>query len=902
MKICKIKSCILLAEISTIILLLSCSNAVEEVSKPSQLKIIHQPKSVSASDGASAAFSADASGPATINYQWRKNGGNISGATSNKHIIPRVSMADNGVVFDVIISSGTSQLISNPATLTVREAVPTIISQPSSIDTLIGGDATFRVATSGTPPITFQWYRDGVELAGETNSTYTITEVSLNDDGAIFTVIAKNSTGKTTSNSAELGLKQFSLNISVSGLKIDSTIKIQNGNGEITTFKEDGTNNFIVRIRDGSDFDINISSQPETPPQNCFLINDSGRGTIRSADTSIYISCLNEVAPLFPAVGANWNDYVLKSNSSVTQMEGVTCSATNNYFDCINGGELRHVTVHGLQSCNGVDAKDKLNAFIWECDQVNSNEIRFISYRLNSNTSLSDLVDFPFSTWKENRLIITNNSTIYGETPSSIWWGNSIASVPASGVLDIPGTVYLANINSKIPVSIVADKVSLLIKPKLALTLTNNAESVVSATGQKYLWIEGDIRANKSTYGLYFRNTSNSRVQKMNVFGLSTNRAAESSTEAVYLWGSFGNYFNSINTINASSKGINLTDSSSNNIFQNINSTNNGEGITITGSSNNVFTNITIANNSTNGIRLSSNSTSNSFINSVLSSNHTGLTDESTGFNLLINTAAFNNSYSGVTLLGTRGTILNITTAHNGNINPQNVTEGYGILTSKENYYTGIFQMGNNLDSDCRTIGFGIIYYGIVDDTCVANGLSDHQTPVPDINLSNTFIGQVITDDRQNSSDRSGSQSASQILDWVSFESDFRFWGQQGSSSLFPNPDQQRRCGYLDSCQILDLSLKNNDVVLRETLTVPTGDDIATHTWSGDTSVRFLRNCIEVIGDKIGNENGLCESNEACIYTPNIGDYQGHGNLIELIFAPGQLSNISLYRYESNGF
>ncbi len=52
-----------------------------------------------------------------------------------------------------------------------------------------------------------------------------------------------------------------------------------------------------------------------------------------------------------------------------------------------------------------------------------------------------------------------------------------------------------------------------------------------------------------------------------------------------------------------------------------------------------------------------------------------------------------------------------------------------------------------------------------------------------------------------------------------------------------------------------------------------------THTWADTTSSTFLRNAVEITG----NGNGLCESNETCLYTPNMGAYQGFGKIEELL-------------------
>jgi hypothetical protein len=51
-------------------------------------------------------------------------------------------------------------------------------------------------------------------------------------------------------------------------------------------------------------------------------------------------------------------------------------------------------------------------------------------------------------------------------------------------------------------------------------------------------------------------------------------------------------------------------------------------------------------------------------------------------------------------------------------------------------------------------------------------------------------------------------------------------------------------------------------------------------------------------------ENGICESNEACIYAPNVGAYQGHGDYKgngTCLFVDGTISNVIMYSYPKNG-
>lgn len=53
-----------------------------------------------------------------------------------------------------------------------------------------------------------------------------------------------------------------------------------------------------------------------------------------------------------------------------------------------------------------------------------------------------------------------------------------------------------------------------------------------------------------------------------------------------------------------------------------------------------------------------------------------------------------------------------------------------------------------------------------------------------------------------------------------------------------------------------------------------------------------------------GNENGLCESGETCVYQPNFGAYAGEGALIGPCHYDdrgGPVTAVTLYAHETNG-
>ncbi len=78
------------------------------------------------------------------------------------------------------------------------------VTQPANQTVLVGQTASFSVTASGTGPLTYQWYKNGVAIAGATSSTYATPPTTTGDSGAVFTVTVSNSTGSATSGPATL--------------------------------------------------------------------------------------------------------------------------------------------------------------------------------------------------------------------------------------------------------------------------------------------------------------------------------------------------------------------------------------------------------------------------------------------------------------------------------------------------------------------------------------------------------------------------------------------------------------------------------------------------------------------------------------------------------------------------
>jgi glucose/arabinose dehydrogenase len=130
--------------------------------------ITSQPQSISVAQGQSASFSVTATGNPAPSYQWRRNGANISGATSPTYSISNVQPSHAGQ-YSVVVNNNTGTVTSNNATLTVTAPntlpVATITSPvngaPFRAGSTISFSGTGTDAEDGAlPASSFEWWVD----------------------------------------------------------------------------------------------------------------------------------------------------------------------------------------------------------------------------------------------------------------------------------------------------------------------------------------------------------------------------------------------------------------------------------------------------------------------------------------------------------------------------------------------------------------------------------------------------------------------------------------------------------------------------------------------------------------------------------------------------------------------
>ncbi len=93
-------------------------------------------------------------------------------------------------------------LIAESGATNVR---PVIATQPTSQNGFVGGNAVFSVGVISLPSTTNQWFWKGNALAGQTNATLTLTNLSLANAGG-YSVVVGNIYGTTNSTSATLAV------------------------------------------------------------------------------------------------------------------------------------------------------------------------------------------------------------------------------------------------------------------------------------------------------------------------------------------------------------------------------------------------------------------------------------------------------------------------------------------------------------------------------------------------------------------------------------------------------------------------------------------------------------------------------------------------------------------------
>lgn len=119
-----------------------------------------------------------------------------------------------------ILGDGTGdQAFTVPAIVTGTTVdsggAPVIIRQPVSLAVFVGQTVTFTVKAISGDPMTYQWYKNGVAIAGATSTNYIIGSVQTTAQASYY-VIVSNAYGTATSSTVNLTVSQPTPGVSYS--------------------------------------------------------------------------------------------------------------------------------------------------------------------------------------------------------------------------------------------------------------------------------------------------------------------------------------------------------------------------------------------------------------------------------------------------------------------------------------------------------------------------------------------------------------------------------------------------------------------------------------------------------------------------------------------------------------
>jgi hypothetical protein len=157
------------------------TNPQSSASRLEAPSITGQPQDVIAVQGSNIVLSVTANGTAPRAYQWYFNGNVLPGANSASLPLFHVDQPDAGL-YRVSVWNQAGFALSREARLTIN-LPPRILAQPQPQSVNSNAPATFNVTAIGTGVVRYQWQFNGANLPNATNSSFTVSNSLLGDEG-----------------------------------------------------------------------------------------------------------------------------------------------------------------------------------------------------------------------------------------------------------------------------------------------------------------------------------------------------------------------------------------------------------------------------------------------------------------------------------------------------------------------------------------------------------------------------------------------------------------------------------------------------------------------------------------------------------------------------------------------
>lgn len=248
----------------------------------------------------------------------------ITGTGANRNVTLTPNAGQTGTatitltVSDGTLTTSTSFLLTVTAAPTQPNAAPSFQLQPTSQTASVGATILLSAIASGNPAPTFQWYKNGVAVAGATTSTLTFNAVALANAGS-YTVVASNSLGSATSNAASLnvnGAPIFTTHPAsqtvLAGANVTFSVVVVGGPAPTLQWRKDGA---IIPGATATTYTIN--NAPLTATGSYDVVASNIAGTVTSNAAALVVNSTSYSGVYFGTFtgGGNWALYIRSNNT-----------------------------------------------------------------------------------------------------------------------------------------------------------------------------------------------------------------------------------------------------------------------------------------------------------------------------------------------------------------------------------------------------------------------------------------------------------------------------------------------------------------------------------------------------------------------------------------------------------
>jgi hypothetical protein len=288
-----------------------CGSAISQ----SGVLLVNDPPSITTSPvgasrcpGESVELSVAATGLEPRTYQWRRNSENIEGATSPTLSLNNLTLGQAGD-YDCVVSNACGSVTSTAATLVINTPVA-VTGPPAPLTRCVNTSASFIVVATGSPPPTYQWRKDGMNIAGANAAIFTIPSIAGSDAGSYDCIVA-NVCGSVTTTAA-------TLTVTTPPVITGNPVAQSPCEGTSATFQISATgtppltyvwrrNGTPIANSNSATLVINSVASGDVGNYDCVVTNSCGSSTSTSASLTIGSSPSIGMQPVSQTVGVGTN-------------------------------------------------------------------------------------------------------------------------------------------------------------------------------------------------------------------------------------------------------------------------------------------------------------------------------------------------------------------------------------------------------------------------------------------------------------------------------------------------------------------------------------------------------------------------------------------------------------------